>query len=59
MSPVVVSTKLDLRENKETKESLGQKKLASIEVRQVVIVTREIKTQKDFGLECSALTQRN
>jgi Ras-related C3 botulinum toxin substrate 1 len=53
----LVGTKLDLREDEATKESLRQKKMAPIEFGQAVIVAKEIKAQK--YLECSALTQRN
>lgn len=54
---ILVGTKLDLRDDETTKESLRQKKMAPIQYEQAVMVAKEIKAQK--YLECSALTQRN
>jgi Ras-related C3 botulinum toxin substrate 1 len=54
---ILVGTKLDLRDDENTKESLRQKKMAPIQYEQAVMVAKEIKAQK--YLECSALTQRN
>jgi len=54
---ILVGTKLDLRDDEATKESLRQKKMAPIQYEQAVMVAKEIKAQK--YLECSALTQRN
>ena len=57
MPIILVGTKLDLRDDEGTKESLRQKKMAPIQYEQAVMVAKEIKAQK--YLECSALTQRN
>ena len=57
MPIILVGTKLDLRDDEATKESLRQKKMAPIQYEQAVMVAKEIKAQK--YLECSALTQRN
>ncbi|EON67727.1 hypothetical protein W97_06870 [Coniosporium apollinis CBS 100218] len=54
---ILVGTKLDLRDDEATRESLRQKKMAPIQYEQAVQVAKEIKAQK--YLECSALTQRN
>ncbi|KAK4989472.1 Rho GTPase protein rac1 [Elasticomyces elasticus] len=54
---ILVGTKLDLRDDEATKESLRQKKMAPIQYEQAVMVAKEIRAQK--YLECSALTQRN
>lgn len=54
---ILVGTKLDLRDDEATKDSLRQKKMAPIQYEQAVMVAKEIKAQK--YLECSALTQRN
>jgi Ras-related C3 botulinum toxin substrate 1 len=54
---ILVGTKLDLRDDEATRESLRQKKMAPIQYEQAVMVAKEIKAQK--YLECSALTQRN
>jgi len=54
---ILVGTKLDLRDDESTKESLRQKRMAPIQYEQAVMVAKEIKAQK--YLECSALTQRN
>lgn len=57
MPIILVGTKLDLRDDEATRESLRQKKMAPIQYEQAVMVAKEIKAQK--YLECSALTQRN
>ncbi|KAL1631862.1 Rho GTPase protein rac1 [Neofusicoccum ribis] len=54
---ILVGTKLDLRDDEATRESLRQKKMAPIQYEQAVQVAKEIKAHK--YLECSALTQRN
>jgi Ras-related C3 botulinum toxin substrate 1 len=54
---ILVGTKLDLRDDEATRESLRQKKMAPIQYEQAVMVAKEIRAQK--YLECSALTQRN
>lgn len=54
---ILVGTKLDLRDDEATRESLRQKKMSPIQYEQAVQVAKEIKAQK--YLECSALTQRN
>jgi small GTP-binding protein len=53
---ILVGTKLDLREDKETIEKLRDKKLAPITYPQACTLVREIKATK--YLECSALTQK-
>jgi len=53
----LVGTKLDLREDPDTIQSLAQKKMAPITYQQGVDCAREIGANK--YLECSALTQRN
>ncbi|KAG9523333.1 GTPase CDC42, partial [Aureobasidium melanogenum] len=54
---ILVGTKLDLRDDESTKESLRQKKMAPIQYEQAISVAKEIKAVK--YMECSALTQRN
>ncbi|CAD0099287.1 unnamed protein product [Aureobasidium mustum] len=54
---ILVGTKLDLRDDEGTKESLRQKKMAPIQYEQAISVAKEIKAVK--YMECSALTQRN
>merc|ERR1712225_62696 len=54
---ILVGTKLDLRDDEGTKESLRQKKMAPIQYEQAIGVAKEIKAVK--YMECSALTQRN
>ena len=54
---VLVGTKLDLRNDEHTIESLRQKRMEPIRYEQALQVAKEIKAVK--YLECSALTQRN
>jgi len=54
---ILVGTKLDLREDKQTIDLLRQKRMDPISYEQAVAVSREIGAHK--YLECSALTQRN
>lgn len=53
---VLVGTKLDLRDDKETIEKLKEKKLQSITTAQGLQMAKEIGAVK--YLECSALTQK-
>jgi len=53
---ILVGTKLDLREDKETIERLAEKKLAPISYQQGLQMAKEIHAVK--FLECSALTQK-
>ncbi len=57
MPIILVGTKLDLRDDDNTRENLRQKKMAPIQYEQAVAVAKEIRAVK--YLECSALTQRN
>lgn len=54
---ILVGTKLDLREDAATLESLRQKRMEPVSYEQALVCAREIKAYK--YLECSALTQRN
>ena len=54
---ILVGTKLDLRDDDTTRESLRQRRMAPITHEQGVACAKEIKAVK--YLECSALTQRN
>jgi len=54
---ILVGTKLDLREDPNTLESLKQKRMEPVSYDQALIVAKEIRAHK--YLECSALTQRN
>lgn len=54
---ILVGTKLDLREDPATLESLRQKRMEPVSYDQALICAKEIKAHK--YLECSALTQRN
>jgi Ras-related C3 botulinum toxin substrate 1 len=54
---ILVGTKLDLREDPATLESLRQKRMEPVSYDQALIVAKEIRAHK--YLECSALTQRN
>ena len=53
---VLVGTKLDLREDKETIEKLKEKKLSPITATNALQMSKEIGAVK--YLECSALTQK-
>ncbi|XP_069765007.1 ras-related C3 botulinum toxin substrate 1-like isoform X2 [Narcine bancroftii] len=53
---ILVGTKLDLRDDKDTIEKLKEKKLAPITYPQGLAMTKEIGSMR--YLECSALTQR-
>ncbi|XP_044005702.1 ras-related C3 botulinum toxin substrate 1-like, partial [Aphidius gifuensis] len=53
---ILVGTKLDLREDKETIEKLKDKKLAPITYLQSLAIAKEIGAMR--YLECSALTQK-
>ena len=53
---ILVGTKLDLRDDKETIDRLAEKKLAPITHEQGMTMAKEIKAVK--VLECSALTQK-
>ncbi len=53
---ILVGTKLDLRDNKETIEKLKEKRLAPITYPQGLQMMQEIRSVK--YLECSALTQK-
>lgn len=52
-----MGTKLDLREDPQTLESLRQKRMEPVSYDQALIVAKDIRAHK--YLECSALTQRN
>jgi Ras-related C3 botulinum toxin substrate 1 len=54
---ILVGTKLDLREDPATLDSLRQKRMEPVSYDQALICAKEIKAHK--YLECSALTQRN
>ena len=54
---ILVGTKLDLREDPATLESLRSKRMEPVSYDQALMCAREIKAHK--YLECSALTQRN
>ena len=54
---ILVGTKLDLREDPATLESLRQKRMEPVSYDQALVVAKEIRAHK--YLECSALTQRN
>ena len=54
---ILVGTKLDLREDPATLESLRSKRMEPVSYDQALIVAKEIRAHK--YLECSALTQRN
>lgn len=54
---ILVGTKLDLREDKATMDSLKQKRMEPVSYEQALQVSKEIRAHK--YLECSALTQRN
>ncbi|KAF7562522.1 hypothetical protein G7046_g1596 [Stylonectria norvegica] len=54
---ILVGTKLDLREDAATLESLRQKRMEPVSYEQALVCAKEVKAYK--YLECSALTQRN
>ena len=54
---ILVGTKLDLREDRSTMESLRSKRMEPVSYEQALQVSKEIRAHK--YLECSALTQRN
>lgn len=54
---ILVGTKLDLREDAATLESLRQKRMEPVSYEQALLCAKEIRAYK--YLECSALTQRN
>lgn len=54
---ILVGTKLDLREDPATLESLRQKRMEPVSYDQALVVAKDIRAHK--YLECSALTQRN
>ncbi len=54
---ILVGTKLDLREDPATLESLRQKRMEPVSYDQALMCAKEIRAHK--YLECSALTQRN
>ena len=54
---ILVGTKLDLREDRNTIDQLRQKRMEPVSYEQALQVSREIRAHK--YLECSALTQRN
>ncbi len=53
---VLVGTKLDLRDDKETLEKLKEKKMSSITTGQGMQMSKDINAVK--YIECSALTQK-
>ncbi|KAK9775156.1 putative Ras-related protein ced-10 [Seiridium cardinale] len=54
---ILVGTKLDLREDPATMESLRSKRMEPVSYDQALVCAKEIRAVK--YLECSALTQRN
>lgn len=54
---ILVGTKLDLRDDKNTTDALRSKRMEPVSFQQALAVAKEIKAHK--YLECSALTQRN
>ncbi|EJP62266.1 Small GTPase, Rho type [Beauveria bassiana ARSEF 2860] len=54
---ILVGTKLDLRDDAATLDSLRQKRMEPVSYEQALVCAKEIKAYK--YLECSALTQRN
>lgn len=57
MPIILVGTKLDLREDPATLDSLRQKRMEPVSYDQALVVAKDIRAHK--YLECSALTQRN
>lgn len=54
---ILVGTKLDLRDDRNTTDALRSKKMEPVSYEQALLVAKEIRAHK--YLECSALTQRN
>ncbi|KAJ5118626.1 cell division control protein 42 [Penicillium atrosanguineum] len=54
---ILVGTKLDLRDDRHTVETLRSRKMEPVSYEQALAVAKEIRAHK--YLECSALTQRN
>ncbi len=54
---ILVGTKLDLRDDRNTTDALRSKRMEPVSYEQALGVSKEIKAHK--YLECSALTQRN
>ncbi|KAI9927988.1 Rho GTPase protein rac1 [Aspergillus wentii] len=54
---ILVGTKLDLRDDRATADSLRARKMEPVSYEQALTVAKEIRAHK--YLECSALTQRN
>ncbi|PQE13466.1 cell division control 42 protein [Rutstroemia sp. NJR-2017a WRK4] len=54
---ILVGTKLDLRDQTETREALRAKRMEPVSYEQAIIVAKEIQAHK--YVECSAMTQRN
>jgi len=54
---ILVGTKLDLRDDEATKESMRKMRTTPVQYEEALQVSKEIRAQK--YLECSALTQRN
>lgn len=57
MPIILVGTKLDLRDDKNTTDALRSKRMEPVSYEQALVVSKEIRAHK--YLECSALTQRN
>lgn len=54
---ILVGTKLDLRDDRATADSLRARKMEPVAYEQALAIAKEIRAHK--YLECSALTQRN
>lgn len=54
---ILVGTKLDLRDDRATADSLRSRKMEPVAYEQALAIAKEIRAHK--YLECSALTQRN
>ncbi|PQE06174.1 Ras-like C3 botulinum toxin substrate 1 protein [Rutstroemia sp. NJR-2017a BBW] len=54
---ILVGTKLDLRDDAKTKDSLREKRMEPVSYEQAIVVAKEIQAHK--YVECSAMTQRN
>ena len=57
MPIILVGTKLDLRDDEATRESMRKMRTTPVQYEEGLACSREIRAQK--YLECSALTQRN